>query len=70
MKTLLLITAVILAFISSVGYVLPATLNRDKKGIDHLPRYTIYPNKKAGIIDTPTFGTPDSARVVYFPNGF
>ena len=59
----------ILVFISSIGYIVPKTLERDKRrSINDLPHYTIRPN--TGIITTPTFGPPDSTKVEYFPNGF
>jgi len=71
MKTLIIIIAIILIFISSAGYGVPIILGQKRKtSVEDMPHYTIYPNKKVGITNTPTFGTQDSARVDYFPNGF
>jgi len=41
MKPILIITTLILIFIFSTGYALPAVLSRDRKSIDHLPKFTI-----------------------------
>ena len=61
----------IIIFIWFTGYGVPMIFAKERKtSIEDMPNYTIYPNKKAGIIDIPTFGTQDSARVDYFPNGF
>ena len=61
----------IILFIWFTGYGIPMLMARERKiSIEDMPHYTIYPNKKAGITITPTFGTQDSARVEYFPNGF
>ena len=41
MKPLLIIISIILIFISSIGYAVPEILERDKKGIQDLPRFII-----------------------------
>jgi len=41
MKSILIIITLILIFIFSTGYALPVVLSRDRKSIDHLPKFTI-----------------------------